>query len=195
MNARAFIPVDKAAFYRFIATQPEQRYEFEGGRIVQQMTGGTLQHFRLAKRISDLVEPQLDAAKWEVLRDWGVETDKTVRFGDVVVCPAGTPGSVLATPQPALIVEVLSPSSLHNDLDRKPAEYLSLASLQAYIVASQDEAACLAWVRGADGRFPAVPVEFGPNDLVAIPPLGIALSIAAIYSGIIDAPPKDTPHG
>lgn len=195
MNARAFIPVDKAAFYRFIATQSEQRYEFEGGRIVQQMTGRTLQDFRLAKRISDLVESQIEAAKWEVLRDWGIETDKTVRFGDVVLCPAGTPGNVLATVNPALIVEILSPSSLHNDLDRKPSEYLSLASLQAYIVASQDEAACLAWIRNVDGRFPGVPVEYGPNDLVAIPSLGIALSIADIYSGIIDVPPKDTPHG
>jgi hypothetical protein len=83
MNARTFISVDKAAFYLFIVTEPEGHYEFERGRIVQQMV---------------------------------------------------------------------------------------LPTLLACIVAGQDEAACLTWVRAADGPFPASPPEFGLADNVGVPP-------------------------
>jgi Uma2 family endonuclease len=44
---------------------------------------------------------------------------------------------------PALIVEVLSPSTTGIDLNTKPGEYLSIATLDAYIVASQTEASVL----------------------------------------------------
>ena len=60
MNARVFIPVDKAAFYRFIAKEPEGRYEFERGRIVQQLTGGTQKHFRIAQRFLLALIAQVD---------------------------------------------------------------------------------------------------------------------------------------
>ena len=195
MNARVFIPVDKAAFYRFIATEPEGRYEFERGRIVQQMTGGTQNHFRIAQRIILALLAQLDAAKWAALQDWGVDTPKTVRFGDVVVYPAGQPGNSVSTERPAMVVEILSPSSIKRDLDIKPAEYLALPTLEAYIVASQTEAACLAWVRGADGTFPVEPVEYAGDDMIAVARLGVALSIAEIYRGIPLTIEDSPPHG
>ena len=195
MNARVFIPVDKAAFYRFIATEPEGRYEFEGGRIVQQMTGGTWAHGRIAQRFLLALLQQLDPQKWSVQTDRGVDTPKTVRYGDVVVEPVPAVLDSLSALNAALVVEVLSPSSLVRDLDTKPAEYLAVETLEAYIVASQTEAACLAWVRGADRAFPAEPVEVALGDSIAIPALGVALDIAAIYSGIELSTEDPTPHG
>jgi hypothetical protein len=50
MTAPTFIKVDKATFLRFAAANDEGRYELEHGRIVQQMTGGTQRHGRLAGR-------------------------------------------------------------------------------------------------------------------------------------------------
>lgn len=194
MNAQSkrsvFEPVDKAAFLRFIATEPEGRYEFEGGRIVQQMTGGTETHFRIARRISFLIEGQLDAKTWRVLQDWGVDTPKTVRYADVIVYPTGGDGRSRWTTAPAVIVEVLSPSTVRTDLDIKPAEYLALASLQAYVVASQTEPVCLVWIRAADGRFPDQPVEFGTGDIIAVGGLQLALAIDDIYRGV-DLLPAD----
>lgn len=194
MNARVFVPVDKAAFYRFIATEPEGRYEFEGGRIVQQMTGGTQRHFKIAKLFERCIETQLDALLWTVLRDWGIETDVTVRYADVVVYSVGEPDSNLWTKNPALIVEVLSPSTIRIDLDVKSVEYLSVSSLQAYIVASQTDAACLAWIRGADGAFGAAPVEYAAGEVIAVPSLGVSISVADIYFGI-DLSTQDPTHG
>ncbi|MDZ4842450.1 MAG: Uma2 family endonuclease [Hyphomicrobium aestuarii] len=178
-----FEPVDKAAFLRFIATEPEGRYEFEGGRIVQQMAG-TLVHYRIAQRFLLSLLARIDAARWEVFTDWGVETAKTIRFGDVVVSPTSEANHQRWTTAPSVIVEVLSPSTVRTDLDIKPTEYLSLGSLQGYIVASQSEPVCLAWVRAADCRFPDQPVEFGAGDTITVDGLQLALAIDDIYRGV-----------
>jgi Uma2 family endonuclease len=195
MNARGFIPVDKAAFYRFIATEPEGRYEFERGRIVQQMTGGTLRHGRIAGRFLRMIEDQIAAAVWQVTVERGVDTPVTVRYGDVVVEPANAAPTSLSTLHPALIVEVLSPSTIRMDLDVKPLEYLELPTLQAYIVASQTEPACLAWIRDQDGRFPATPREFAAGETIAVPQLDVAIPLAGIYAGIDFTSQDTTPHG
>lgn len=155
----AFAKIDKDAFFRFASSHPEQRFEFERGRIVQQMTGGTRDHMLITARFVAVLAGAFEFKGWFALPERGVETGPSVRYPDVVVEPGDENRSSLATSRPLVVVEVLSPSSTVNDIDVKPAEYTSLASLDAYIVASQDEAACLVWQRGADGRFPAEPRE------------------------------------
>lgn len=188
MNERAFVKVDKADFYRFV-TAPEQcerRYEFERGRIVQQMTGGTKRHHGLAQRFVQIIISQISPARWDVLTDRGVETEQSVRYPDVIVEPRDEDGDSLATTRPALIIEVLSPSSTARDLDVKPSEYMSLASLHAYIVASQDEPACLVWLRGADGNFPAEPGEMrGYQGTIDIRALSLVIPLGEVYRGLV----------
>lgn len=186
MNVRVFIPTDKVEFYRFIATEPEGRYEYEHGRIVQQMPG-TLKHYLIASRCRSVIEKQIDQAMWYVLTDWGVETVQTVRIGDVVVSPADGALDARSTARPALVVEVLSPTSVARDLDIKPAEYTSLPSLQAYIVASQDEAACMVWIRDAAGAFPVQGVEIaGPDATITVPALSLTIPLTDVYRGLIE---------
>ena len=175
----AFARIDKAAFYDFVQRQRGGRYEYVRGRIVQQMTGGTRGHGLVARRIANIIERQLDQQRWTVLQDRGVETDVTIRYPDMVVEPADEPNTSLSTQRPRLVVEVLSPSTTATDLDVKPAEYLSLASLDAYIVASQDETACLVWARGSDGSFPTGPTEVsGRNGIITVSCGGVTLTIA-----------------
>jgi Uma2 family endonuclease len=195
MNATSFAKVDKATFFRYIQGRRDGRYELDRGYIVKQMTGGTLRHSLVAARIKDLVKPHIDAVRWIVLQDRGVDVGPSIRHPDVVVEPVGASHKSLSTLVPALIFEVLSPSTTSIDLDVKPAEYLALASLQAYVVASQDEAACLVWLRAADGRFPTEPVEFALCDVIAVPMLGVAISVADIYRDILPSTPGITPPG
>jgi Uma2 family endonuclease len=184
VNIRVFIPVDKAEFHRFLATEPEGRYEFERGRIVQQMPG-TRTHYEIAQRFLLIILGQIDRRVWSAFNDWGLETAETVRFGDVVVSPADEPGEDRWTKKPALIVEVLSPTSVARDLDLKPGEYTSLPSLQAYIVASQDEAACMVWMRDATGAFPVQGIEIaGIDKSIAVPALGLDIRLADVYRGL-----------
>lgn len=148
MTISPFIKVDKATFYRFIANVPDnERYAYVRGRIVQQQQGGTRRHGTIAGNLADALRRHFDKANGIVTEGHGVETAETIRFGDVVVEPvAGDPASI-ATTDPALVVEILSPSSGDRGLNEKPEEYLSLPSLQVHIVAAQTEVARLVWLR------------------------------------------------
>ena len=61
----------------------------------------------------------------------------------------------------------------------------SLLSLQAYIVASQDQPACFVWLRRADGTFAAEPAAVeGRDAVIHIPALSVAIPLAEVYRGI-----------
>jgi len=194
MNSPTFRRVDKAIFYKFISGPHEGRYEYEKGFIVQQMPGATLTHARLGLNASVVLLQNLDKSRWLVAPELGVETADTIRYPDVVVVSASEPPHARATAVPVVIVEVLSPSTIRADLQTKPAEYMSLPSLQAYIALSQHDVAALAWVRGSDRLFAAPPTEYGVGGIINVPALGLALALDEIYAGIALSPPE-TPHG
>ena len=106
----------------------------------------------------------------------------SLRYPDVIVDALGNNAALTAT-APALIAEVLSPSSIRIDLRDKAAEYLQLPSLMAYLVLSQDDPLISAWVRTAIG-FPANAIEVkGMGQIIAVTELGIDLTLAEIYTG------------
>jgi Uma2 family endonuclease len=183
----SFAKIDRAAFLLYAAAHPELRLELEKGRIVQQMTGGTLRHALIARRISQIIEQQLDGAHWRVVMDRGVGVGESSRYPDVVVEPADEPLDSLETERPEVIFEVLSPSTTSIDLNVKPAEYRAIDTLSAYVVASQDEPAVLLWQRDAADRFPDLGVEISGFDQIAsIRCCGrvLNLSLAEIYRGL-----------
>src|SRR5262245_59468272 len=92
--------------------------------------------------LANALEKRLDPLRWSVLTsDFGLDLGpSTVRYPDVVVDAAGGALKDLTATAPVLVAEILSPSSVKDDLDIKPAEYARSPSL----VLSQDEAK--AWV-------------------------------------------------
>lgn len=186
MNITAPLNVTKAEFYEFVQAQGEGRFEWERGRIVQQMTGGTFDHSRLPLRFRDVLVRQLGEEAWAItLHDRGVETSETIRYPDLLVEPLGADPKSLATTTPALVVEVLSKTSEKRDLATKPSEYMSLPSLVAYIVASQDGPECWVWARDANGTFPETACHVsGRGEAIAVDGLGVTLALAEIYRGI-----------
>jgi Uma2 family endonuclease len=179
--------VDKETFYRFIAKADDRyRYEYVRGWIMQQQQGGTFLHARVGSRFVLNLSQLVDPAVWSVTGSArGIVTNKTVRYADAVVEKRGADRKSLATNEPVLIVEVITPSSEERDLGSKPLEYLNIASLQAYIVASQDEPLCYVWVRGPDSRFQERPAEIrGRDQMIQVAALGIVISLAEVYRGI-----------
>ena len=187
MTAHTFIKVDKATFYTFVQAQAEGRYEYVRGRIMQQQQGGTFKHVRIADRFREALNQQLNQADWVVsTSDRGVDTGETVRYPDVVVEPVGADPNGLSTSNPAVLVEVLSHSSEDRDLYVKPAEYLALSTLQAYIVASQDEVACVVWVRDSRGQFLADGIDVkGLDAVVEVKAMGVSIPLRQIYAGLV----------
>jgi Uma2 family endonuclease len=178
-------PMHKEAFLRWVQTQ-ERRYELKDGQVVMQ-AGSTKRHSWITGRFVSLLITRLDPSIWAVgPTDIAIEIGPDIRYPDVVVERIHDDGTALSTDRPVVLVEVLSPSSVVTDMSVKLTEYSSLASLEAYIVASQEEPRCWVWQRGGEERsFPQKPEEIAGRDTsIVITALGISLPLAEIYRGI-----------
>jgi Uma2 family endonuclease len=184
MNVQLELRMDKPAFLTWVQAH-EGRYELAGNRVVM-MTGGSRGHAILVRRLAAALEKRIDSNRWTVLTsDFGVDVGpSTVRYPDVVVDAAGGPFKDLTATAPALIAEVISPSSAKDDLGAKADEYLRLPSLSAYLVLAQDGAKARVWVRGAGGFSPEPRIVEGHNAVVEIASLGIDLPLAEVYAGV-----------
>lgn len=132
------------------------------------------------------LDARLDPEQWLVgAADLAVEIGEQIRYPDVLVEKAGGASKGLSAEYPIILVEVLSVSSPALDLRIKPAEYTSLPSLEAYIVASQDEPICWVWQREQSSGFPRDPAEVkGREAVIVLNARGISLPLAEIYRGI-----------
>jgi Uma2 family endonuclease len=189
MNSPVRLTMDKHSFLRW-AEGREGHYELKG-QVVSMMTGASRNHSRVIKGLMGALDSRIDQHRFEVMpTDLAVEIGDDIRYPDVIVDPAGGEGRDLSTDRPILVAEVLSPSSIALDLHIKAAEYMSLSSLECYIVAAQDEPRLWIWNRGdmAAGRaWPKAPLEvFGKDKVVTIPALGLDAPMAEIYAAIND---------
>lgn len=189
MNERIDLRLDKATFLDWIQRQ-DRRHELVRGRVVMQQ-GGSLSHSRIAAQVIYLLQAQIERTQWVVLTgDLAVDVGDSIRFPDAMVVAMPADGSVLSTDRPVVLVEVLSPSSVESDFRDKADEYLSLDSLEAYLVLAQDSANAWIWQRGeAEGSGRDLPRKArqiaGLDGKIELPVLGVALTMADIYEGIV----------
>ena len=182
MNVQPDLHMDKAAFLAWVEGR-EGRYELAGGRVVM-MTGGTRRHALIMGNAFELLRARLDRKRWVVLTEFGVDVGpRSIRYPDVVVDHPSAKGKDFTAIAPALVAEVLSPSTATIDLGDKAAEYLRLPSLVAYLVFAQDEIKAWVFVRGAS-QLPAPEVIDGTDGTITIPSLGIDLPLADIYADV-----------
>ena len=172
--------MDKAAFLAWVQTQ-EGRYELAQGRVIM-MPGASKDHAIIVMNLASLIRTQLDRRKWTVVAEFGLDAGpETLRYPDVMVDRAGN-GRALTATAPALLAEVLSPSTESLDLRDKAAEYLQLPSLFAYLVSAQTQAKVWAWSRRAD-RLPSDPeVTIGIKETVHVSSLNLMLPLTDVYA-------------
>lgn len=181
MNVQTQRAMDSAAFLAW-AEGREGRYELAKGRVVM-MTGGSLGHALVVRGLAAALDRCLTGTPWIALTsDFAVRVDtSTVRYPDVVVIEKSGKLRDLATTAPVLIAEVLSPSSVTNDLGDKAAEYLRLESVAAYFVLSQEEPKAWVWVREKSSFPVGAEVIAGLEAVIRITPLSVDLPLAEIY--------------
>lgn len=189
MNSPLELSLGKRAFLQWAELQ-DGRFELKGSRVIM-MAGGTRAHALIFTRIAGALMRRLAAADWNVtIADLAVEIGEDIRYPDVLVERAGADHKAKTATEPVFIAEVLSPSSLALDLNEKAAEYMGLPSLEAYLVAAQDEPRVWLWQRALDGQraFPAHPQQIaGMQADVAISALAVELPLSEIYAGIAPA--------
>jgi Uma2 family endonuclease len=181
--------MDKTAFLAW-ANGREGRYELAENHVVM-MVGVSNAHSIITGNLFALLRGQIDRTRWTVHADFGVDVGpRTLRYPDVMIATASKSYGDFTAAAPALIVEVLSPSTTALDLGDKVAEYLELPTLMAYLVFAQDEPK--AWVRlRSDTGFPSVPtVILGRNAVIDVLALGVSIKHSEVYEGI-DEPEED----
>ena len=121
------------------------KYELLDGHIVA-MTGGTKAHNLIALGLFTEIDSQKEAycrlyvadVKLRINQDHSLNDKDTSTYPDVMLA-CDEESSDLYEENPLLIAEVLSDSTARKDKGKKKEKYLSLSSLQVYIVLSQTE--------------------------------------------------------
>ena len=89
----------------------------------------------------------------------GYEPDATVRMGPAL------PGSGMKLPDPIIVVEVLSPTSVHMDTSAKLIGYFKLPSVAHYLVLDPEARTVTHHARGADDRISSQVLSAGRSRL------------------------------
>jgi Uma2 family endonuclease len=120
----------------------ELKHEYIDGQVYA-MAGAKLNHNRIVRNVSALLWQSLQATPCEPLSgDMLLEVSKTqYRYPDVmVICDDDSSNNDYIRKNPLIIIEVLSKSTRKKDKTEKRKEYLSLPSLQEYVLIEQDYA-------------------------------------------------------
>lgn len=121
MNVQLPVHMDRAAFLAWVQGL-DGRYELAAGRVIT-MVGSSRAHALIVGNPLALLRGQLDRRQWVVLADFGIDAGpETLRYPDVMVERAGGGAGDYTATAPALVAEVLSPSTAETDLGDKAAE-------------------------------------------------------------------------
>jgi Uma2 family endonuclease len=186
------IPTEPEAFLRWAASVERHhpfKYELSAGKVSRMMINVSRAHWLVTANVLGELLQKLDRTRYEAgPAEFGVRTGLGVRYPDVLIDRASSSLAALACEAPVFIAEVLSPSTAGLDFTSKLQEYTAIASVQTYLVCSQDEPRVWVWSRQSDGTWPKLPTELAGRDgAIPLGSLGIELSMAAIFRGIPDA--------
>lgn len=179
-------------FEDFLASEQggETKHEWLDG-LVYAMAGGTVEHGRLATKMTAALTAKL-AGQCTVyssdvmlfVRDTNLATypDGSVVCGPVDVQRVVRNGKVIgeAVTNPKVIVEVLSESTESYDRGEKFAHYMRLPSLEAYVLVSRDQRRIEVFRRPDTGRGHWSSEVKGAGDELAL--LDAVLRVDEIYA-------------
>ena len=106
----------------------------------------------------------------------------TVRFPAIVVDCGRRDDQAMLVREPALVVEVLSPSTRDFDSHRKVFEYKSKPGIRYILLIDTNDACALLHAR--DGQSWRETLYEGFDDVIDFPELGAALAFSDIYDGL-----------
>jgi Uma2 family endonuclease len=158
------------------------RYELFRGQVIA-MTPERSRHAEVKFAIQTALANAIRARRLpcHVMPDgMTVRIDNTTAFEPdaQVYCGARLPPDSLEVPEPVIVVEVLSPSTRHIDLNYKFAGYFRLPSMQHFLIVDPDKPLLVHHAREADGSIRTRMVTAGS---LALDPPGIELALADIY--------------
>jgi Uma2 family endonuclease len=165
----------------------EQRYEFDGFEPVA-MTGGTYAHEVIGATLRALLRDRLQGKPCRALGPaLKIEVVGRVRYPDAFVHCKPVARSEQIIREPVVVFEILSPSTSRIDRIEKLRECQATDSIQQYVILEQDSIAATVFAREG-GLWTGRALTDG--DILALPEIGIELSLADIYADV-DLPLPD----
>lgn len=173
-------------FLDWAESQPA-RHEFDGTRPVA-MTGGDLGHSRLIRNIARALANRLAGSRCEPLGpDAAVATTgNAIRYPDAVVTCTPFSDRDRLVPDPVVVFEVVSLSSVRTDRVTKLREYQAVPSIRRYIIIEPATVALTVLSRDHAGEaFRATGLT--DTDILRLPEIGIEIPVAELYAGLAPA--------
>jgi Uma2 family endonuclease len=159
------------------------KHEFRNGQIWM-MTGGTMRHTTIAGNIFIALRAKLGGGRCRpYLMNARVALKETEAgyYPDVVVDCGAYVANALATSEPSVAFEVLSPSTRTRDFSEKVPDYRDTDSMQQIVLVEPDERKLHVWTRSEKGWRQSEPGA--ASAALDLPSLGIALTLDEIYEG------------
>ncbi len=170
----------------------ETRHEYVDG-VILAMAGETLNHNRIASNVSRYLNNRFEDTPCEAfIENIRLRVTPTrYRYPDVIAL-CGTPELDDEKPpcllNPAVLVEVSSPSTEEEDRREKFMEYRELPSLTDYILIAQHKIHVTHYARQTELLWP-VTIYTRLEDVVTLNALNVSLTLSEIYRKIVfDAP-------
>ena len=182
------IPRYTVAQYLEMERTAATRHEYVDGRIVA-MAGETLTHNRIARNISVRLETAFGERPCETfIENVKVRVSSTrYRYPDVVALCGEAQVDNAKPPNllnPAVIIEVLSPSTEASDRDEKFLEYRQLASVTDYVLVAQDKIEVTHFARQSLNHW-IVTIYTDQEDALTFASLNETLALKDIYRKIV----------
>ncbi|AFY44667.1 Uma2 family endonuclease [Nostoc sp. PCC 7107] len=166
--------------------QQELRYEYVNGEVFA-MTGGTIPHNDIALNFYTALRPHLRARGCRVnVSDVKVQFDaKSIYYyPDVIVsCDSQDRNARKFIQNPTIIAEVLSPATSSKDRGEKFTNYLTIPSLQEYLLIDSEKISVERYSRGEGRMWLYYPYTEG--DVITLSSIEFELAIALLYEGVV----------
>ena len=178
----------KMTIEEYLAWELDQdiRYEYINGEVFA-MTGGTIPHNDIALNLYTSLRPHLRPRGCRInVSDVKLQvTSKGPYFyPDLIVsCHPEDINARKFIQNPKLIVEVLSPSTSGKDREEKFRYYLTIPSLQEYILIDSEKISVERYCRG-EGRM-WLYYQYTIGDIITFSSIAFEFPIEMLYDGIV----------
>lgn len=173
--------------YLKIEEASEIKYEFVGGLLFA-MVGNTVAHSIIIDNLHRFLSNSIRASGcyfFSNMMKVKIEKLSSVYYPDVVVTCEKMGMRDLIVNEPALIIEVLSESTMSIDRREKRLAYSTLPSLREYVLISQYEVLVEMYRRDTEGVLQCTEYKKGASvPFTSIPGVPVELSMDQIYDGI-----------
>jgi Uma2 family endonuclease len=178
----------KMKFEEYLEWESQQdiRYEYVNGEVFA-MTGGTIPHNDLALNLYRFLYPHLRSRGCRVnVSDVKVQvsTKNAYYYPDVIVsCDPQDLNARQFIKHPKLIAEILSPSTSAKDRGEKFTDYLTIPTLQEYILIDSEKISVERYCRGEGRMWLYYPYTAGDN--ITLSSIEVEFPIELLYEDVV----------